>query len=275
MDVRTPETLPSTAALEPLLERTDAELAAVERQFDAVQKALRRLRRAVREGDIAGLPSRTAEAAAAMERAAAPLRAAGEAFAYDPAAAFADGSYLDELAAAARLAGLTLVRRDGRITAYPVVLRLDPRAGAVRVGKKLDRRIRPSFLAAELRKLQARPNRFNARGFLDRLAKPYALLARAEAPAWRPDRPGAGPLVALADLHEILTFSPAAAADYPIEEFLCDLLRLDREPGALSGRGHRFEFAGSTGKKGTKRLTLFDEQGEQHDYFAIRFVLDR
>jgi len=265
---------PAAAPLEPLLARTDAALADAERQLAVAQKTLRRLSRATREGDLAGLSARMADAADAMDRAAAPLRTAATAFAYDPGIAFADGSYLDELAAAARAAGLSLVRRDGRVTAYPVVLRLDPKAGAVRVGKKLDRRIRPSFLVAELRKLQSRPNRFNARAFLDRLLKPYALLARAEAPAWRANRPGAGPLAALADLHEVLTLSPAAAADYPIEEFVCDLLRLDREPSSRSSGGHRFEFAGSTGKKGAKRLTLFDEQGEQHDYFAIRFVLE-
>ena len=274
MDLRKPDSSHHAATLEPLLERTDAELAAVERQIGAAQKALRRLRRAAREGDLAGLPSRMTEAAEAMERAAVPLRATADGFTYDTAAAFADGSYLEELATVARQADLALVRRDGRITAYPVVLRLDVKAGAVRVGKKLDRRIRPSFLVAELKKLQSRPNRFNARAFLDRLLKPYTLLARTETPSWRHDRPGDGPLAALADLYEILTFFPTAAVDYPIEEFACDLLRLDRDPGARSSRGYRFEFAGSTGKKGAKRLTLFDEQGEQHDYFAIRFVLD-
>lgn len=274
MDAQDPEFGQKSATLEPVLDRADADLSAVERQLAAAQKLLRRLRRAAREGDLSGLPSRMIEAAEAIERMASPLRAAAEAFSYDWVVAVADGSYLDELAAAAERAELVLVRRDGRITAYPVVLRLDARAGAVRIGKKLDRRIRPSFLVAELKKLQSRPNRFNARGFLDRLLKPYALLARAEAPAWRPDRPGAGPLAALADLYEILTLSPAAATDYPIEEFVSDLLRLDREPGARSGRSHRFEFAGSTGKKGAKRLTMFDERGEQHDYFAIRFVLD-
>jgi hypothetical protein len=51
-------------------------------------------------------------------------------------------------------------------------------------------------------------------------------------------------------------------------------LGLDRAPDARSGRGHRFELGGSTGTKGAKRLTVFDEAGAQHDYFAIRFVAD-
>ena len=91
------------------------------------------------------------------------------------------------------------------------------------------------------------------------------------APDWRS---GEGPLVALAALHDVLTLLPAAAADYPMEEFLVDLLRLDREPDARSGRGHRFELGGSTGTKGAKRLTVFDETGAQHDYYAVRFIAE-
>ena len=112
---------------------------------------------------------------------------------YDVADAFASGAWLDELAAAARDAGVVLVRRDGRVTAYPVALRLDARAQGVRIGRKLERRIRPSFVAAQLKALQQRPERFNARQFLDRLFALYDSKARAEDPAWRPDQAGPGP----------------------------------------------------------------------------------
>ena len=122
--------------------------------------------------------------------------------------------------------------------------------------------------------MQQRPERFNARQFLDRLFALYQSMARAEDPTWRPTRPGEGPLVSLADLHDLLTLLPAADADYPLEEFVADLLRLDRQPDATDRQGRRFELGGSTGRKGGKRLTLFDETGEQHDYFAIRFIVE-
>ncbi len=80
--------------------------------------------------------------------------------------------------------------------------------------------------------------------------------------------------MALAELYDQLTVLRAAAADYPQEEFVADLLRLDRQPDAVGSHGHRFELGGSTGRKGGKRLTLFDETGEQHDYYAIRFILE-
>lgn len=260
--------------LEDTLAALDLHLGDAEKQAAALLKAARRLRRAACEGNVASLPAEIAAVQADAIRAGELFAHAAAAFGYDVAEAFANGAWLDELATAARAAGVTLVRRDGRITAYPVALRLDGRSQGVRVGRRLERRIRPSFLAAQLRALQQRPERFNARQFLDRLFLLYDSRARAEDPSWRPTQPGQGPLVALAELHDHLTVLPAAAADYPQEEFVTDLLRLDRHPDATGSQGHRFELGGSTGRKGAKRLTLFDETGEQHDYYAIRFILE-
>jgi hypothetical protein len=270
-----PTNLPQIArGLEDTLDALDAHLAEAEKQAATLLKAVRRLRRAAREGAVASLPAAIVAARADAERNGEPLAKAVAALDYDVADAFGSGAWLDELAVAARDAGVVLVRRDGRVTAYPVALRLDSRAQGVRIGRKLERRIRPSFVAAQLKALQQRPQRFNARQFLDRLFALYDSKARAEDPAWRPSRPGQGPLVSLADLHDLLTLLPAAGIDYPQEEFVADLLRLDRQPDATDSQGRRFELGGSTGRKGGKRLTLFDETGEQHDYYAIRFILE-
>ena len=274
MDANPPDLPQRVRGLEATLAALDAHLAAAEKQAAALLKATRRLRHAVAEGTMASLPAAIAAAQADADRTADPLAKAAAALDYDVADAFASGAWLDELAAAAQAAGVVLVRRDGRVTAYPVALRLDGRAQGVRLGRQLEKRIRPSFVAARLKALQQRPDRFNARRFLDRLFLLYDSRARAEDPAWRPTQAGEGPLVSLADLHAMLTLLPAAGADYPQEEFVADLLRLDRHPDATGSHGHSFELAGSTGRKGGKRLTLFDETGEQHDYYAIRFILE-
>lgn len=259
-------------SLEDTLAALDAHLGEAERRVAALLKSTRRLRRAAREGAVASLPAAIAAAEEDAARISKPFADAAAALGYDVAEAFTSGVWLDELAAAAQAAGVVLVRRDGRVTAFPVALRLDGRAQGVRIGRRLERRIRPSFLAAQLKALQQRPERFSARQFLDRLFRLYESRARVEDPAWRPTRPGQGPLVPLAELHDDLTVLPAAAADYPQEEFVADLLRLDRQPDAIGSQGHRFELGGSTGRKGGKRLTVFDETGEQHDYYAIRFI---
>jgi hypothetical protein len=258
----------AAASLEDTLAAWDAKLAGLERQAGLVLRAARRLRKAAHEGAVAGFASAVDELQAGAETLQAAVAQDARAPDFDLPAAFADGRFLDELSRATAAVNVTLVQRDGRITAYPVVLRLDARNQGVRVGRRLERRIRPSFLAGQLRALQQRGGRFNARSFLDRLLRAYIVLAG----GWQPNKPGEGPLVPLADLYELLTLWPAAAADYPIEEFLVDLLRLDREPDARTGRGHRFELGGSTGTKGAKRLTVFDETGAQHDYYAIRFL---
>jgi hypothetical protein len=274
MDANPSDSPDRVRGLEDTLAALDVQLADVEKQAAALLKAARRLRRAAAEGAMASLAAAIAAAQVDATRIAAPLAKAAAMLDYDVSDAFSTGAWLDELTAAAAAAGVVLVRRDGRVTAYPVALRLDARAQGVRLGRKLEKRIRPSFVAARLRALQQRPDRFNARRFLDRLFRLYDAKARAEDPAWRPTQPGQGPLVSLADLHELLTVLPAAGADYPQEEFVADLLRLDRQPDATDNQGRRFELAGSTGRKGGKRLTLFDETGEQHDYYAIRFILE-
>jgi hypothetical protein len=275
MDAEPPDLPQRARGLEETIAALDADLADAEKRAADLLKSVRRLRRAAGEGALANLPAAIAAAKADAERTGEPFARAAAALDYDLADAFASGAWLDELAAAARDAGVVLVRRDGRVTAYPVALRLDARAQGVRIGRRLERRIRPGFVAAQLKALQQRPGRFNARQFLDRLFALYESRARAEDPAWRPGQPGQGPLVALADLHDLLTLLPAAGADYPLEEFTADLLRLDRQPDAADSQGRRFGLGGSTGRKGGKRLTVFDETGEQHDYYAIRFILER
>jgi len=274
MDAGRPDSPINARSLEDTLTGLDAHLLDAEKQATALLQVARRLRRAAREGAVASLPAAIAAAQADAARIGEPFSNAAAALEYDVPGAFASGAWLDELAAAASAAGVVLVRREGRITAFPVALRLDARAQGVRIGRKLEKRIRPSFIAAQLKALQQRPDRFNARQFLDRLFRLYESKARVEDPSWRPSQPGTGPLVALADLYDQLTVLPAAAADYPQEEFVADLLRLDRQPDATGSHGHRFELGGSTGRKGGKRLTLFDETGEQHDYYAIRFILE-
>ena len=159
MDAEPPHPSHVAHGLENTLAALDVHLSDAEKQAATLLKAARRLRRAAREGNVASLPAAIAAAQADAARTGEPFASAAGALNYDVAEAFASGAWLDELAAAAKAAGVVLVRRDGRVTAYPVALRLDGRAQGVRVGRKLERRIRPSFLAAQLKALQQRPER--------------------------------------------------------------------------------------------------------------------
>ena len=259
------QTIPAT--LEDTLTAWEERLGQLEQQAVSVLRAVKQARRVAAEGAMAGAANALSALREAQARLMEMTAAAVSPPPIDIAAAFEDGSYIKELAAAAAAENVTLVQRDGQISVFPVAMRQDARNQGVRVGRQLERRLRPSVLARQLKTLQQRPGRFNARSFLDRLLRAYAVLT----PDWRE---GEGPLVSLTVLHDVLTLLPAAAADYPLEEFITDLLRLDREPDARSGRGHRFELGGSTGTKGAKRLTVYDEDGGRHDYYAIRFIAE-
>ena len=254
------------AALEGLLGR-------VERHAKGMLGTVRALRRQAAHGDLGALEKLFRDAPRQVEQVGAALTEARDGFSYDADAAFASGAYTAELLAAAKEHGLVLVERDGRLTAFPLLLKLEPKAQAVRVGRRLERQIRPSVLVERLKKAQVADG-FHAATFLGLLFDAYADLAPGEQAGWRPTTAGQGPVVRLADIHDALTRLPVAAEAYPRAAFACDLLRLNRHPDTRTRRGHRFSLPASTGSKGAGRLTVYDEHGAEHTYVGIRFALD-
>ena len=134
---------------------------------------------------MAGLPRRLEQLPASAEPLTEALRSAGASFDYDAEAAFADGSYLRELQDAAAARGLVLVEQDGRITAFPLLLKLEPTIPAVRVGRRLERQIRPGVLTAMLKRAQE-SSAFNAEAFLDMLFRAATHLTRVGSRAEEP-----------------------------------------------------------------------------------------
>jgi len=244
------------------LGRLDAALAAAETRAKAVLSGVKSLRKLAASGTLAGLARRLEQLPASAEPLAEALRTASTSFAYDAEAEFAGGTYLRELMAAAAAKNLVLVERDGRITAFPLLLKLEPATPAVRVGRKLERAIRPAVLAGLLKKAQE-SSAFNAEAFLETLYKAATHLAGGER--------GPGKVIALLDIYELLTLRPGAALDYTREAFAVDVLRLDRAPDTRTKRGHRFSMPASTGSKGRSRLTVYDERGAEHIYVGIAF----
>ena len=140
----------------------------------------------------------------------------------------------------------------------------------MRIGGKIERRLRPSLVVRELRRRQASTS-FNAGAFLAMLFRAYGWAAGRSDPHWRADGIGDGPVVMLADIQDILTIGPA---EFSPEAFAVDLLRLDRAPDTHTRQGHRFALPASTGTKGRGRIGVYDEAGVEHVYFGIRFSRD-
>jgi hypothetical protein len=256
--------------LEEELNRLDTALASAERQAKAVLAGVRGLRRQAGTGVVAQLGRRLEQLPGLAEPLAEALRTASASFGYDAETAFDSGSYLQELQAEAAAKGLVLVERDGRITAFPLLLKLEPTVPAVRVGRRLERQLRPGVLTGLLKQAQERST-FNAEAFLNMLFRAATHLTRSDAKSNEP-RPGA--VVSLLDIYELLILRPGAATDYPRDAFAVDLLRLDRAPDTRTQHGHPFSLPASTGTKGRSRLVVYDEQGAEHVYVGIAFRRD-
>jgi hypothetical protein len=261
-----------TATIEGQIAQLDPLLAEGEKQAKALLKRIQALRKRVATGEFGPIPAALEHIPQQTAALADVIDAAHTALTYDTPAALTDGSYLAELQAEASARNVVLTERDGRLSAFPLMLKLEPRSGAVRVGRKLERQIRPSVLIETLRKAQI-SSRFDAAKFLSQLFSAYEYLAKIDQPKWDAKAMGDGPVVQLADIHDILTLLPIAAGDYAREEFACDLLRLDRAPDTRT-RGMRFSLPASTGSKGRSRLNVFDETGEERVFVGIRFSRD-
>src|SRR5579883_1766986 len=135
-----------TTSIEAVLSDFEAKLSETEKQAAAVLTRLKRLRRLAGQGDVGGIAAQVAQATEVADRLVQGLREAQAGFAYDAEEAFGDGTYVAELRAEADRQGLVLVDRDGRLSAFPLLLKLDAKTPGVRVGRRLQRAIRPAAL---------------------------------------------------------------------------------------------------------------------------------
>jgi hypothetical protein len=250
---------------EDALAALDARLEQALKAAGGLVNGLKRVRRAARAGQVSeivkgleGLDQRISDAQSAG-------RDLAGAWTFDTPSYLADGRFLADLEAAAAEQNLAMFDRDGRIYCFPLILRIDANQSAVRVGRRIERRIRPSQLVGVLAEAQKRPQRFREEAFLDLIYRTYRRLVGRE---WNGTDPGR--VVPLVDIHDTLTLLPGA--DYPREEFARDLLLMDRRPDLRSRGGDRFEFPRGTTTKGVRPLIVYDEQGTERIYYGVRFV---
>jgi hypothetical protein len=250
----------------------EAELTTLDARLQKAQKAaegllggLKRLRRAARFGQVSDIVKGLEGLEARISDAEFAARDLSGAWNFETPSYMSDGRFLADLRAAAAEQNLAMFERDGRVYCFPLILRVDANQSAVRVGRKIERRIRPSELVRLLAETQKRPQRFREEAFLDITWRTYRRLV---GPEW--NGTDVGRVVALIDIHDTLTLLPGA--DYPREEFARDLLLLDRRPDLRTRGGDRFEFPRGTTTKGVRPLIVYDEQGAEQVYYGIRFL---
>ena len=256
------------ASLEGSLAAFESKIAEAEKSAVGLTKALRYLKKAASSGQLSDLEKGLAAVMQRAEQARQTASLLPGAWGFD-AKTYLEQAYREELQREAQSQGLKLVERDGRLYCFPLVLRLDPEHATVRIGTKRERRLRPRDLVRQLLAIQRKRQQFNAQKFLDAL---YHVYRRTQ--GTQNTENGRGPVVPLAEIHDVLTLLPGT--DYPMEEFGRDLLLLARQPDLRTRDGCSFDFPGSTmSKERVKRITIYDEDGGERTFIGLRFNKDR
>ena len=241
----------------------------LDKRVRELQGRMRRLRTAAKTGDVRQL--RDAQARLDTDRPGmdAAVRTVCDSWPFSDAqeAAYLRDAYAAELVRVAAERGIDIFERDGRLLAFPAVLRIDAGARKVRINKRQLASLRPSALVAVLKAIQAKGAGFSAQSFIAVLCRAWRVHARAAG-----DR---SPQVGLLDIHETLTLLPWARKEYDLTEFGRDLLLLD-ESGVRNVLVERNNYElswlrASTSSKGGRFVSTVDRAGQQVGYAAIEF----
>jgi hypothetical protein len=238
--------------------------AQVKRELAAVQK----LEKAVAAGNLRDVEKLRLAARAASDEALERSDAC-EKLDVDAQAYLAPGGgFIPELLEAAERAGVRLYERDGVIFSYPVLVRVEPELTAVRIDKALEPTLRPSALAAILKRLQARDPKARPERFVETLLQAYELVrARAGVGSAYIDLP-------LIDIYEVLTLLPGSEKEYTLLDFTRDVYFLDTSDVRKTRKGFHVSFPASTAtrERRAKPLPFVDRNGQEKLYATIKFA---
>jgi hypothetical protein len=248
--------------LEPALGALEVRLDEAVRSLKAATQALKKAQDAARTGNLRELKrllKAADDSAAAYVR---DLRRAGTSWDFSGEDYLASDRYLDELRATATELGVGGARvLDGRLYSYPLIVRVEARDLALRIGKKKHARVRPSYVAELLKAAQTKPQQGNLAPILNAIEKVYLHLTRGEL----------GHAVALADIHAALTLLPGSAREYTLDDFVMDVYRLDLSGPHVTKANHRFDLPASTSTRAGKGIRFATRDGDEKLYSTIRF----
>lgn len=249
----------------------------VEQAAEATRKAAARLasaastlKKAAREGNVAGVrrgPDRLGEA---MEGARLEVErvAASWPFSETEEADYLKDGYAAELQAVSAEKGLSLYERDGQLISPPSILRILPDRRSVMLDRKSRSTIRPSWLVELLLRNMGKSSGFTPAQLLEAL---YAVYADITGPSSLMSKQGGG-VVPLARIYRLMTALPGIGRNYDRMDFGRDLYILDSKGPHRTRKGAEVSFSSSGGKYRPRDLFYFvDPNGISMDYYGIRF----
>lgn len=222
------------------------------------------LRKAAMVGNSGGISVHAQAVAELGPLVADGIRAASRSWPFSPDAltSYMDSGYRSELTSRSASLGVTLDSLEDRFVAFPVVVEVQGKARAVKLNGKRAAGVRPSFLAQQIKALQAKSG-----------AKPEQFIELLYSAAVRVNRENLGVSgVLLNDVFEVLTLHPEAKKSYSRADFARDLFSLQTSNVKRTKRGAEVSFPGATGTKGDGKIfTVIGPDRYPRHYVGVRF----
>ena len=258
-----PDETPPEIGLEASLADLDARLGQASRALAAAQKHLKQAVEASRQGKLRDLPRALTNVVQASDALAQTVLNAERSWAFDVHGHLESGRYVAELLEHAEASGLSGAREvDGQLYSFPVIVKVDARDPSLKIGRKLDRAMRPSVIVETLQQMRGQPVKDSVvRQLLVSFEKTYLVVTRSED----------GIAVPLKNLYDAFVLRVGQSREYTQLDFLLDVYWLDRSGPHVTPSGRELTFPASTGTRGGKGLPFVTETGEQRTYSSIRF----
>jgi hypothetical protein len=248
--------------------------AAVERACASLRELLaaagrqeRALAKAAHEGDLAKLHKATEALGELGLTVAESVHAATSAW---PLSATEEEQYLDdpggyeqELTSVALKAGVRLDRLDDRLSAFPVLVKIQAAQRQLRLDAKRIAALRPSVVAERLRTAQRAKARLSPERFIETLFAAYRHVVPADA---------IGRSIRLTDIYDALTIHPEMRKSYDKAEFTRDVHGLDRSAINRTKQGFVMSLPSATAERSRAGvLSIVGADGRIFNYSGIRF----
>jgi hypothetical protein len=257
------------ARLEDALAKTESDADALLKAASTLTGAVKKFRVAAQVGNLRELRPAIAAAESALAGVTRQLANARDGWDFDEEDYLANGSFVEELLAAARSMGVRIFERDDRLYSYPVLVRVLASERALQIDKSRERRLRPTVLVNHLKDLQRRPPRFRPEAFLEALYSAYVTLVRQRGKQLT----NLTPVEELLRIYDLLTLLPGQSREYSRQEFARDIYLLDRSGVTTTRQGHIVSLPASTGTRSPSRtLRAIAEDGQEKMYYGISFT---
>ncbi len=228
-------------------------------------KAERSLNKAAADGDLLRIRRLAEELAQHAPALADATRNAASTWSWTPEKeiAYLETGYSHELIATGAATGLRIDTIDGRLSAFPALVKILPAQRTVRIDTAKVTTLRPAKVVSRLKALQQAKPRLNPERFIEVIFDAYTRIVAA-------DNMSAG--AGLQKIYDVLTLHPDMRRQYDKNEFARDVHLLDRSGVRRTKSGHEIRFPAATGTKSQSgTFTIIDAAGHAHTYYAVRF----